>query len=231
MSAFHDLPQAARYLLTGLHHQTCAVVGNSPAMTMRMHGTEIDRHDVVIRFNYAPTRGYEKHARSTSRTSRHQLPAHLAAHYHAVAACNIAASMSHDVANTCQVGSKTTDRVMGRSWVWNESADGVTRPDPHLAESGSVHSLHVHRYNNPAYLEEDLKLNKGFPIATLEHYFARSAFLLGMHAGKKAKQLKQNATAAERLELRRYRWGHERLSSEPSARIRIHGFSRIDCMG
>lgn len=93
-------------------------------------------------------------------------------------------------------------RVMGRSWVWNESSETPQRELP----------LIIHRYNNPTYLEEDLRLNTAYPIVTLEHYFARSAFLLGMHASKTAKLLIQNATPVERVELRRYRWGDDRLA-------------------
>lgn len=38
----------------------CAVVGNSPLLLSAPMGAEIDAHDVVLRFNFAPTVGYEK---------------------------------------------------------------------------------------------------------------------------------------------------------------------------
>ena len=41
---------------------TCAVVGNSGALTHARAGPEIDAHDVVWRFNQAPTAGFEEHA-------------------------------------------------------------------------------------------------------------------------------------------------------------------------
>eukprot|EP00854_Cymbomonas_tetramitiformis_P000651 gene651-1083_t len=40
---------------------SCAVVGNSGILKMTQYGAEIDAHDVVVRLNQAPTRGYEKH--------------------------------------------------------------------------------------------------------------------------------------------------------------------------
>ncbi|UPR03497.1 sialyltransferase [Chloropicon primus] len=41
--------------------KTCAVVGNSGVLTRNELGSEIDEHDVVIRFNLSPTLGYENH--------------------------------------------------------------------------------------------------------------------------------------------------------------------------
>ena len=38
---------------------SCAVVGSSGSLRGARLGRAIDAHDVVIRFNYAPTRGYE----------------------------------------------------------------------------------------------------------------------------------------------------------------------------
>eukprot|EP00873_Tetraselmis_striata_P037894 jgi/Tetstr1/458158/TSEL_044649.t1 len=40
---------------------TCAIVGNSGAMLFDSLGREIDAHDVVLRFNQAPTAGFERH--------------------------------------------------------------------------------------------------------------------------------------------------------------------------
>ncbi|CAI7884287.1 unnamed protein product, partial [Closterium sp. NIES-54] len=40
--------------------KTCALVGNSGALLLREDGEEIDKHDMVLRFNTAPTKGYEK---------------------------------------------------------------------------------------------------------------------------------------------------------------------------
>lgn len=39
---------------------TCAVIGSSGAVKGLQLGAEIDAHDAVIRFNEAPTKGYEK---------------------------------------------------------------------------------------------------------------------------------------------------------------------------
>ena len=121
MTEAERLSPIAKLLITGLARPTCAVVGNSPLLlkgryvrplpsrarchhhcqcchdaapntipatevqpcclnTSHRRGAEIDAHDVVFRFNFAPTIGYERSA-----------------------------------------GSRTTVRVMGRSWVWNES--------------------------------------------------------------------------------------------------------------
>jgi len=40
---------------------TCAVVGSSGIMRMYQHGERIDASDLVIRFNRAPTHGFERH--------------------------------------------------------------------------------------------------------------------------------------------------------------------------
>ena len=39
---------------------SCAVVGSSGSLRGSMQGKAIDAHDIVIRFNYAPTKGYEE---------------------------------------------------------------------------------------------------------------------------------------------------------------------------
>jgi len=47
-----------------VHHEpleSCAVVSSSGALLSHDHGSDIDRHAVVIRFNDAPTLGYEHH--------------------------------------------------------------------------------------------------------------------------------------------------------------------------
>mmetsp|Transcript_22773 Transcript_22773/g.63242 ORF Transcript_22773/g.63242 Transcript_22773/m.63242 type:complete len:336 (-) Transcript_22773:338-1345(-) len=43
------------------HYSSCALVGNSASLVQYQFGNEIDSHDVVLRFNDAPTRGYEEH--------------------------------------------------------------------------------------------------------------------------------------------------------------------------
>ena len=43
---------------------TCAVVGSSGIVLNYEHGGDIDDHDMVFRFNSAPTRGFEKHVGS-----------------------------------------------------------------------------------------------------------------------------------------------------------------------
>jgi len=45
----------------GVLHDTCALVGNSGSLMKHNYGDEIDEHNVVMRFNLAPTVGYEKH--------------------------------------------------------------------------------------------------------------------------------------------------------------------------
>ena len=42
----------------------CAVVGSSGRLLKTKFGQEIDRHDVIVRINYPPTSGYEKHVGS-----------------------------------------------------------------------------------------------------------------------------------------------------------------------
>ena len=40
--------------------KSCALVSNSGALKKSGLGSEVDAHDVVFRFNNAPTKGYEK---------------------------------------------------------------------------------------------------------------------------------------------------------------------------
>lgn len=37
----------------------CAAIGSSPSLLLAQHGPEIDAHDIVLRFNFAPTTGHE----------------------------------------------------------------------------------------------------------------------------------------------------------------------------
>eukprot|EP00976_Prorocentrum_cordatum_P097162 1190886-Prorocentrum_minimum.AAC.3 len=38
---------------------SCAIVGNAGHLSLSNYGKEIDAHDVVVRLNQAPTKGYE----------------------------------------------------------------------------------------------------------------------------------------------------------------------------
>ena len=42
-------------------YSSCAVVGSSGSLLAERHGAQIDEHEYVIRFNLAPTAGYEAH--------------------------------------------------------------------------------------------------------------------------------------------------------------------------
>ena len=55
--------------------QTVAVVGSSASLLKNSLGEIIDRHDDVIRFNRAPTLGYENHVghRTTIRVSNNHV--------------------------------------------------------------------------------------------------------------------------------------------------------------
>ena len=44
---------------TEARYKTCALVGNSGTIIGTGHGKDIDKHDAVIRINYAPTRGFQ----------------------------------------------------------------------------------------------------------------------------------------------------------------------------
>mmetsp|Transcript_41658 Transcript_41658/g.50513 ORF Transcript_41658/g.50513 Transcript_41658/m.50513 type:complete len:450 (-) Transcript_41658:883-2232(-) len=45
----------------GYHFKTCAVVGNSGTTLFETFGAEIDKHEMVYRFNQAPTDGFEEY--------------------------------------------------------------------------------------------------------------------------------------------------------------------------
>tara|TARA_B100000131_G_scaffold297808_1_gene316899 strand:+ start:19 stop:693 length:675 start_codon:yes stop_codon:yes gene_type:complete len=47
-----------------LYNKTIAIVGGSSSLMENNYGKEIDQYDFVIRFNRAPTKGYEKHVGS-----------------------------------------------------------------------------------------------------------------------------------------------------------------------
>jgi len=46
-------------ILVGAGSKTCALVSNSGALLARTDGIDIDAHDIVFRFNMAPTNGFE----------------------------------------------------------------------------------------------------------------------------------------------------------------------------
>jgi len=50
--------------LVGANNKTCAVVSNSGALSSRESGKDIDAHDIVFRFNKAPTEGFEDYVGS-----------------------------------------------------------------------------------------------------------------------------------------------------------------------
>ena len=54
-------------VVSKMPYKSCAVVGNSGMLAYGQNGKEIDSHDVVIRFNGAPTKGLEN--RVGTRTS------------------------------------------------------------------------------------------------------------------------------------------------------------------
>ena len=51
-------------ILNAQVYDKCAVVGSSGIVLSYEHGKEIDSHDFVMRFNSAPTKGFEKHVGS-----------------------------------------------------------------------------------------------------------------------------------------------------------------------
>eukprot|EP00873_Tetraselmis_striata_P039599 jgi/Tetstr1/459863/TSEL_000448.t1 len=56
--------------------RTCAMVGNSGTLMFGRFGAEIDKHDMIYRFNQAPTDGFSEHV--GSRTTFESLNAHFA---------------------------------------------------------------------------------------------------------------------------------------------------------
>jgi len=148
------VPPAAASLIDGLSRPSCAVVGNSPLVLTQSAGRAIDRHDVVIRFNFAPTRGFERH-----------------------------------------VGAKTSVRFMGKSWVWSEPPGAAAGGTGGISDGGASTSdpVLMHRYNSRTYFDEDLQLNGGFNIATLDHPFQLHGFGMARRV-KKALTKRSNAT-------------------------------------
>jgi hypothetical protein len=55
---FYEVTPTPPYLV-GAVNKTCAVVSNSGALSSRESGKDIDAHDIVFRFNTAPTQGFE----------------------------------------------------------------------------------------------------------------------------------------------------------------------------
>ena len=48
-----------------LYNKSIAIVGGSSSLMENNYGKEIDKYDFVIRFNRAPTKGYEKFRKDT----------------------------------------------------------------------------------------------------------------------------------------------------------------------
>jgi hypothetical protein len=64
------LPRDLAATLAAHRWRTCAVVGNSGALTEGVAwGGAIDQHDVVLRINQAPTVGYDTYVRSRALTA------------------------------------------------------------------------------------------------------------------------------------------------------------------
>ena len=57
-------PGSGKDLEARANWETCAVVASSRALLSKRQGSAIDRHTAVIRFNDAPTRGFEQHVGS-----------------------------------------------------------------------------------------------------------------------------------------------------------------------
>ena len=149
------VPEAASSLVHGLVRPSCAVVGNSPLLLGQRAGPSIDGHDVVIRFNFAPTRGFEP-----------------------------------------DVGTKTSVRVMGKTWVWSsqDAGDGEATPSPII----------IHRYNTNDYFTEDLQLNRGYNIATLDHHLSLHGFGLARRVNHVLFKKPGMFTRAQLQSLRRF---------------------------
>eukprot|EP00899_Mesostigma_viride_P022277 jgi/Mesvir1/3233/Mv16376-RA.1 len=67
------LPESADAAFAPYTWGTCAVVGNSGGLLGAKLGPMIDAHDMVVRINQAPTRGYEQHVgtKTTMRLLNH----------------------------------------------------------------------------------------------------------------------------------------------------------------
>ncbi|KAK3272817.1 hypothetical protein CYMTET_18909 [Cymbomonas tetramitiformis] len=80
----HSLPPNASAIARRYKWRTCAVVGNSGTLLDSQYGASIDKHDVVIRMNQAPTKGYEPHVgRKTTFRIMNSLWSHRYAHGYA----------------------------------------------------------------------------------------------------------------------------------------------------
>eukprot|EP00899_Mesostigma_viride_P017297 jgi/Mesvir1/25569/Mv01802-RA.2 len=59
-----ELPSNGAEALAGLHWEDCAVVGSGGGLGQSRLGTTIDKHQMVLRINQAPTKGFEAHVGS-----------------------------------------------------------------------------------------------------------------------------------------------------------------------
>eukprot|EP00873_Tetraselmis_striata_P043284 jgi/Tetstr1/463548/TSEL_008427.t1 len=73
-SEAHEINQILPEADFNHQYSSCAVVGNSASLMQYQYGNEIDGHDVVLRFNDAPTRTFEEHTgrRCTFRAISHE---------------------------------------------------------------------------------------------------------------------------------------------------------------
>lgn len=113
-----------------LRYRSCALVGNSGSLLEHALGTEIDAHEMVYRFNQAPTHGFVKHV--GKRTDFESLNAH-----HAQV---IAKEPPRDNATT--VGRGRRDKKDG--WLWRQPNPWYVFFEPHKLQDilGELHAKH-----------------------------------------------------------------------------------------
>ena len=165
--------------IQGLGNWTsCAVVGNSKKVLKHKRGKEIDGHTAVLRFNQAPTRGFEKFVGSKT-TARLQNPERqgfaegdefcLTEHY---------SGLSN---KKCKIVPLSPQFVAYTRYLWTDSWGGTKR--------GFVPSRGKHN-------EKRLKMSTGFIGIALALHLCSKVTLYGFESGAGANEHYYNKTTS-----------------------------------